>query len=568
MPATFLNELILIITAAFVGGFIARSLRLPAVLGYIVSGIVFGMLGKHYFSAYSSLVALSQLGVSLLLFTLGFEISFDSLKKIDKKIFLAGFLQVIISALCIFPLAFIFGVDFKTSLLFSTIFAFSSTAVIVKILEEKEILNEYPSTHIFVYLLIQDLFIVPVIFLLPIVFSQHALTAQQIGLFLLSTLKPLVIFIFLFVIGKFFLSGLIRLLYQYPSHELTFLATIFLATISIGILKLAGIPETIAAFLAGVLISEQGRNIAPLSEIRPLRDLFLVLFFVITGMLLDSSFFVAHIGFLVLLTSGILAAKFVITTLILLAFDYSPQAAVFIASYLSNIGEFAIVLGQIAFIAGFINADAYNMLLSVFVISLFSVPIWSFFADIFTERLVHAKIIKLIFRNVIDDSEKQQKKLTDHVIICGHGRVGAHVRKLLDMAHIPYIVIDFDKSTISDLTDKKKNALFGDPADGEVLKTALIEHAKVLVLAISDSTSQKKIIEYARLVNPDIVIVVRADAADNEDNPLSKLNINSVVVPELEAGIVIGREVLQSFDVRNSHITSWIKKLKGNALSK
>ena len=171
MPSVFLSEVILITVAAFIGGFLARTIKFPPVLGYIASGIVFGIIGKNIFQSYESLVALSEIGISLLLFTLGFEISLDKLRNINKKIFFIGIAQTLLITAFLFPVFFLFNIDLKVSILLSILASFSSTAVVVKILEEKGLLNDFPGNNVFILLLIQDFFVVPVIFLLPVIFS-------------------------------------------------------------------------------------------------------------------------------------------------------------------------------------------------------------------------------------------------------------------------------------------------------------------------------------------------------------------------------------------------------------
>ena len=156
------------------------------------------------------------------------------------------------------------------------LFSFSSTAVVVKILEEKGLLNDFPGNNVFILLLIQDIFVIPVIFLLPVLFSKEGFTPVGVSAFALAVARPLVIFALIFIFCKLFLSKILRFVFKYPSHELTILATIFTAAVSIWVFTSVGLPSSIAAFLAGVLTSEQGKNLAPLSEIRPFRDLFLV----------------------------------------------------------------------------------------------------------------------------------------------------------------------------------------------------------------------------------------------------------------------------------------------------
>jgi len=567
MPSSFLGELLLIITAAFIGGFIARSLKFPPVLGYIVSGVIFGALGRNIFHSYASLVDFSQIGVSLLLFTLGFEISLDSIKKTSKRILLVGVAQVLLTTLIFIPLFLATGENIQVSLLFSIIFSFSSTAVVMKLLEEKGMLSNFPGNNILIILLVQDMFVIPTIFFVPLLFSHNAVDTGQLLQFLAFSVKPLIIFVLILLFSKLFLSRVLSLVFRYPSHELTILATIFIAAVSIGALETAGLPQSIAAFLAGVLISEQGKNMAPLSEIRPFRDVLLGMFFVTTGMLLNFNYFLSHIPLLLIVSLIVVGLKMFITYVILRFSHFSPSSSVFISSYISNTGEFAPIIGQIAFLGAFIKPDQYYFLLSVFILSLLYIPFFTGNLRKITERLSKTGLLKK-FINEESGYYKgfAEENLVDHVVICGHGRVGKQVRSLLDVAHIPYVVIDFNRKIIDELTGIKKFAIYGDPTDDDVLKSGFIKNARVLVVAVPDSFSQKRVIKSAIKLNPKLSVICRSHIEDDRYD-LINMGVNSIIIPELEAGLRIGGEVLERFGISGEEINLQIRRVRRNHLA-
>lgn len=563
MPSDFLSEIILITIAAFVGGFVARTLKFPPVLGYIISGIIFGIVGKNFFESFEFIQTLSEFGVSLLLFTLGFEISIDSLKKIDKKVVVIGLAQVTLVTALMWGILLLFRVEPAVAFLSSILFSFSSTALIVKILEERGLLNNFPGNNVFIILLIQDLFIIPVIFFLPLLFSSQVLSPNVGFGFLISILKPILVFIVILFFGKFFLARILTFLFRYPSQELTILATIFTATLSILLLTSAGLPQAIAALLAGILISEQGKNLTPLLAIRPFRDLFLVLFFVLTGMLLDFSFFVQNLPKILLITLVALCVKFVVTYVLLRASKYSPSASMFISSYLSNVGEFAVVIAQIAFLSLFITLADYNLILSVFVISLVAFTLFIKHAQIVTERVARLGILGKILheeKNVAMESGALHK-FENHVVICGHGRVGREVRSMLDFALVPYVVVDFNRQVINDLLASGRYAIYGDPTDEDIMKASFIAQAKVLVVAVADTFSQKKIIELSLKQNPKIVILCRSHIEEDRYD-LINMGVNTIIMPEFEAGLRMGSEALAQFGVKPEDREAFTKRLR------
>lgn len=562
MPATLLTEILLIITAAFFGGFAARTLRFPPVLGYIASGLLFGILGKNFLQSYDSLLHLSGIGVSLLLFTLGFEISLDSLKKFGKKILIVGVLQIVFVTLLLFPILTLFHFSIPIACMLAILFSFSSTAVVIKILEEKGRLNDFPGTHIFVFLLIQDVLVIPVFFLIPMLFTNTTITTDSAVSFLVASVKPILIFSAIFLFSKYLLSRFLNILYRYPSHELTMLATIFVAAVSIGLFQMAGLPQAIAAFLAGILISEQGKNLTPMSELRPFRDILLVLFFVLTGMLLNPLFLVSNILFIVLLTMCVLGLKFFAIYFTLRNSGYLSSPASFIASHLTNIGEFAIVIGQLALVQKFITNDVYYSLLSVFILSLVLTPLWTKNTARIGKILGSIQLFKKLFGENYDTFENiSLEKYENHVVICGHGRVGKEVRHILDYAQVRYIVIDFNKHVISDLVGQNKKALYGDPTDEDILKSAYVQDARALVITVPDSRSQKKITKTALSLNPNLKILCRTHI-EADKYALANLGVNSIVIPEFEAGVRIGREVLELFGVSEADLNMLTKRLR------
>lgn len=567
MDFHILNELLILIIAAFIGGFAARSLSLPPILGYIVSGIIFGTVGRVLFPSYASLLSLSQFGITLLLFTLGFEISFEKLKNIKKNIILLSLFQIFLSTLIFIPLLLFFGIELKTSILFSVIFSFSSTAVIVKVLEEKGLLNDFPGNNILVMLLVQDMCAVPVILFLPILFSKTSMTFSDLGLFVFALFKALVIFTLIFIFSKYFLPRIANLIFKYPSHELNILATIFISVLSIGLLTGIGLPETIAAFLAGVLISEEGKNLAPLAEIRPIRDILLVLFFVLTGMLLNLSFVFSNIILILVLSVLLLFMKFASTYILFRFFGFVPSSSLFVSSYLANIGEFSVVIAQFSLLAGYISNNDYNILLALFIFSLLVVPFWTDYITHFESYISKIKFLKIIlgdesyaFKNF------QSEDIENHVIICGHGRVGSQIRSILDYAGIKYVVIDYNRNTISNLSNSNKMVIYGDPSNDEVLLSAKIKKAKILVIAVPDTATQIRIVNIALDLNPKIFIFCRS-RLEKDKLQLINLGVNSIISPEFEAGIKIGSEALHLFGIPDESIKYLVNKLRKESAS-
>jgi len=284
-------------------------------------------------------------------------------------------------------------------------------------------------------------------------------------------------------------------------------------------------------------------------------------------MLLNFNYFVSHIPLLLIVSLIVVGLKMFITYVILRFSHFSPSSSVFISSYISNTGEFAPIIGQIAFLGAFIKPDQYYFLLSVFILSLLYIPFFTGNLRKITERLSKTGLLKK-FINEESGYYKgfAEENLVDHVVICGHGRVGKQVRSLLDVAHIPYVVIDFNRKIIDELTGIKKFAIYGDPTDDDVLKSGFIKNARVLVVAVPDSFSQKRVIKSAIKLNPKLSVICRSHIEDDRYD-LINMGVNSIIIPELEAGLRIGGEVLERFGISGEEINLQIRRVRRNHLA-
>lgn len=561
MHSSLVNEILLVVLAAFVGGYIARTLKLSPVVGYIVGGVVFGFFGKQFLPSFENILHLSEFGVALFLFTLGFEISLDALKKVNRKVLTAALLQMLITPIVLFGVLQLFRLDLMTAIFFSLVFSFSSMAVIGKLLEEKGQLANFPGNAVFLMLLFKDALVIPTVFILPFILSKGNGIESDTSTILLGVGKSLAIFVLIFFFAKYFLSTVLRLIFRYPSQELTLLATIFIATISIGLLTWAGLPIAIAAFFAGLILSQHGSNLEPAAAIRPFKDILLALFFVVTGMLIDPRFVVEEFPLIISLTGLVLFTKIIVSSIILRFLKFTPISNVFITSHLANVGEFAAIIAQIAFIQNFIEGSTYELILSVFVISLLLIPLLLKIASYMFDKSKRMSFFKYLFGNAYTFRNVQFEGVENHIVICGHGRVGREVRKILDMGEVPYVVVDFNKKAVDELLRDSKNALYGDPSDDEVLKSAGIEKARILVVAIPEGFTQKVLIKNALKLNPKIVVLCRSHK-DDDKYELVNLGVNTIVMPEFEAGLRIGRKVLELLGVKEKDADDMLSRIR------
>lgn len=561
-----MQDLLIILSAAFIGGNLAKMLKFPILLGYLLAGFFTSIYFSGKIFSTDDLTIIGNIGITLLLFTLGLELSFKKLLRIGRVAIVGSVLQILLMAvLGLLFLPKLFGFEAGLSLFLSLAFSLSSTAVVVKILEERGELGSIHGEILSAWLLVQDLAVVPMLLFLPYVLKAQAFDLALLLSILISTVKASAIIIGTYFVGKRILSPFAhRFLGDIP-RELFLTLTILLVLSSTLLFTKLGLPGPVGAFLAGLLISHSSRW-AVFSEIRPFRDLFSTIFFVLLGMMLAPSFLFLNIPLVFQMFVLITVFKFVSTILIMLPFRFHTKIVFLTASSLPNVGEFAYVLAGTFLASAIISRETYNLVLSVSLISLFATPIeislapsvYSFFKKTLKK---HVGLYNLSFGRFDFDKNYLAESLSSHVVICGHGRVGKEISLILLFAKIPFVVIDFNKHALDRLKEQGVPTLYGDPADFDILDNANTREAKALIIALPDRRSQELIIQNALRLNPRLFIICRSHFDEDRITLLSK-GANIIVQPEFEAGVSMARQALSIFGRRDGEIDEFIGRLK------
>lgn len=559
---SIITGFLLVLESAFFGGLLAKVFKQPLLLGYLISGLVVSGLLSILGIEKTSLSLLSEVGLALLMFTLGLEFSFKSSPGLKKTI-IFGFLgQILIS---IFLLAFLFktffAFDLKFAILLASAFSLSSTAIVVKILQERNELESVSGEIMVGWLLLQDLAVLPLVALLPVIFEKASFSTNLPNFGMASIVLLLVLLIGQKIVPKF--TGFVA---EFKSRELLLLFVValvfFFGTLSLG----AGFSFAIGAFLAGLVLGQSGEHLAIFSEIRPLRDVFLAIFFVSLGLGLEPSFLYQNLEKIFLLSAAVIIIKIFVSGIILTFFGYHASAILKTAFGLSQVGEFSFALAIIAFGRGYINPEQESLIVGVTLITMVLTPQLFVISEKFYEiskKLFSnfPKIGERFFSNSPKSTRMIELPFFDHVVILGYGRVGKWVGMALKKAGVPYVVVDFNPHVIRKLRLEGEQAVFGDPTDIGVLDYAQVDKAKMIVLAIPDPSSQKMIITNAKELNPKVEIICRSHLEEDK-NELSKLGAKHIVQPEFEAALSISHRVLQSFGFKGEEINERIKSLK------
>ncbi len=562
-----ISTLLLVFSAAIIGGVVAKLLKQPMVLGYIAAGILFGNLFPNITDS-GFLSAIAQSGITLLLFTLGVEFSFHRMKKLLRLIGWAAGFQIVLVMFLMLLLSLTLGIPFVTSLFISVAASLSSTAIIMKILAERGEVDTTPGELIMAWLVVQDLSVIPIMIMLPAVVSAarspEVAVIPIVGAIALSLLKAAAILFVVVYLGRKGIPALLNAIAGIGSREILVLSTVGLVFF-FGLLTFVfGLSAALGAFIAGLLISETSQNHAIFAEVRPLRDLFAVIFFVSLGMGLPASTFVNSGWILLGLAAAVIFVKWFVVMGLMRFLGHHRKSSFLVAVGLIPMSEFGFIIASQGLSLHAITQSDYSLIVALtFITILVSAPLTSQGHGLYY-WLHHAlgKRWPTLFHTKEELATlKEELPYRDHIVICGYGRVGKYVGRALEMAGIPFVVVDYNNATVRELKEKGIPVVYGDPADKDVLDFAQVGFAKAVIIAIPDRHTQELVIGNAQTLNRHIKIICRTHHEEDQKD-LKSLGVDAVVQPEFEAAISIVERLLPSFGVNAEDMAGKISRLK------
>jgi monovalent cation:H+ antiporter-2, CPA2 family len=533
-------DFVLIVIAGLIGAIAARALGLPLLVGYVAAGVA---VGPHTagptVANLEDIELLAELGVALLLFALGLEVSFRDLRTVRGIALIGGPIQILVTAAFGTWIARLADVPLTDALWFGAMVSLSSTMVVLKTLAATGTMSTLASRVMIGLLVVQDLAVVPILIVLP----QLGATEGMGGRLLQASLIAGAFLLVMVVAGTRLLPMMLRRVVGWGSREL-FLVAVVAAGVGVGaIAHRFGLSFAIGAFIAGVILSESELSHQALSDVAPLRDIFGLLFFVSVGMLFDPAYVIAHAGLVAALVLAIIAGKSLIVGLLARAFGYRNMAPWIIGLGLSQIGEFSFVLARTGRAGQFISADTYDLALTCTVLSMALSPL------VFPGLLPVARALAGRLRPAAPaaDMPLPRTALENHVVVAGYGRTGRAVVDALQATGLPYLIVEMHHETLMRPLEQGVPAIWGDIGREDILLAAGIPQARMLVMAVPEWHAIRLGIERARRLNPRLFVVARATAAAHLDD-LRALRVDAVVQPEFEGGVEMVRRALAQCD--------------------
>lgn len=564
---SLITTFLLLLSAALGGGTLAMRFRLPSVVGYIAAGLLIGNVFSGSFD-HQLITVISEAGVTLLLFTLGVEFSFHRLKRILHVIAWPAVGQMIITLFLVLLALIFFQMPFVPALFLSCAAALSSTAIVVKLLSERGELDSVPGELATGWLVVQDLAVVPILIVLSAV-SGVAGTGGSI-LFVLWTVviavvKAMVAIGIVLYLGSKGVPKLLSAVAGFRNQELFLLTTIGIVFF-VGLVTFAiGLSVSLGAFLAGLLVAETSQNHAVFAEIRPLRDLFAVVFFVSLGMALPFSVLYTSFAVIAVMSFLVIAVKWASVFGLLRFLGYHRKTAFLVGLSLTQVSEFGFVIAGTGVALGALTLTQASVLVAVtFITILVSSPMIGRGHQLYYAMHLVMKRFPKIFKETAEghvSEEAEGYPIRDHVVVCGYGRVGRYIGRALQMSGIPFLVVDYNQSTLRTLTESGIATVYGDPADKAVLDFAQVDQARSIVIAIPDRHTQEMVIGNALSLNRRIKIICRSHHEEDQRH-LKSLGVQTIVQPEFEAALTIVNKLFADFGVSEEEMAGKMSRLK------
>jgi len=553
MEIHLLKEIVIIFALSTAVNFVFQKINIPAIVGFLITGVMagphgFGLIGAEYVH---DIETLAEIGVILLLFTIGIEFSIKNLMKIKRAVLIGGTLQVGLTIGCVFMIAILSGYGASRAIFFGFLVALSSTAIVMKIMQQRAETTTHHGRTALGVLIYQDIVIVPMMLLTPILAGESAAIGSALLMLLLKTIGMIA---FLYVASRWVVPRFLHEIARTRSQEL-FLLTILLLGLAVAWLTSSlGLSLALGAFLAGLTISESEYSHQAFGNIMPVRDIFTSFFFVSIGMLLDLQFLIANpllIGAIVL---AVILIKFLVCGASAVFLGLPFETAVLIGLALAQVGEFSFVLARLGIDQGLLQGRYYQLFLSVSVVTMALAPLIMMAAPAFARILVRSlPIPSWLIRGLRAVPDPVFDDLSGHLIIVGMGINGRNLARAAKFAGIDYVIIELNADTVREEQEKGEPISFGDAAHEPVLQHARVETAKALVVTVGDPASLYGIIENVKGLNPQIYLVVRTRFVDNVEE-LYAAGADDVIPEEFETSIEIFNRVLMKYLVPRDDI--------------
>jgi CPA2 family monovalent cation:H+ antiporter-2 len=544
--------------------------QVPPVLGFLVTGVLIGQSGLGILSLGSNGGGLSSdLGVIFLLFTIGVDLSLKELWKMKKDLFLGGTFQIALTTTLTLIVCTALGFSPATATFLGFLISLSSTAIVLKVLQERnEVYSPHGKTSLAI-LIFQDLAIVPLILLTPLLAGSSVNFEGSLSTVFLK--GSLIILVFI-VSAKFIVPKIFYYVGRTGNKELFLVSVVFICLSAAMLTSSIGLSLALGAFLAGILISGSQYSQQAMGNIVPLRDMFMSFFFVSVGMLLDIGYLREHLPIIILASITLFIIKSIASAVTTIFLGCPLRTTILTGFALSQVGEFSFVLSGLGVSEPYhlLSKDIYQTFLAVSIITMgvtpFLIKASYKFADFIVKKVSSTPLGLKFVNGIYSESlaeEKIETGIKDHLIVVGFGFLGKTIIKAAKTASIPYVVIEANPDIVEEGKKEGERIYYGDATLAAVLEHADIKNARVLIIGISDSAAVRKIVETVKELNPNVCIIAKVHDL-KEMKRLNALGVDEIVPEEYETSVEIFVRLLEKYLVPREDIEKLVNDVRAN----
>lgn len=558
MAHSALNDGLTLLALSVLVVWILKRIKLPPVLGYLFVGTLVGPYALGWLPEEGSIKILAEIGVVFLLFMIGLEFSLSRLIAMKSTVFGLGSAQVIISTLSGGAIAWLTGIAWQGALVVGGALALSSTAIVAKQLSDQLEMQARHGQLAISILLFQDLAVVPLLVVIPILAlgNGESLTSP----ILIALAKGFFAFFIMFQTGRWLLRPFYHLVAATRSAEIFTLATLFVSLTAAWLTNQMGLSLALGAFLAGLMLSETEYKHQIQADIRPFRDVLMGLFFISVGAQLDTSIILKEWFWIALLTAGLIIGKGAVIAILTRLVGYESPTAFRTGLILGQAGEFSFAVLVVAIGNGLLTLEETQPIIAATLLSMLITPVLIRYNNRITEYLFRGN-----YTSGLNAPPKELvsacESLSNHVIICGFGRIGQNLSNILREMNIQYVALDMDHTLIREAWEAGENVFYGDSTHIEILQKAELERASALIITSDDAHIAEHIIQSARSINKDIPVIVRSKDEQYMDR-LHNIGASNVVPESFEASMMLAIHVLQHLNISTEKSMAFVEKAR------
>ncbi|MEA3282468.1 MAG: cation:proton antiporter [Euryarchaeota archaeon] len=560
MEIPLLNDIVIIFGLSIAVLFIFHLIRVPAIVGFLLTGILAGPHGLGLVHDVHQVEMLAEMGVIFLLFAIGLEFSLKRMSQIKRSILLGGSLQVLLTIAAVFAIATEIGFTSGESIFMGFLIALSSTAIVLKLIQERAEIDSPHGQATLAILLFQDVIIVPMMLFTPLLAGATGNLGESL---LVLVAKGIGIVLLVAVGARWIVPQALYQIARTRSREL-FLLSIFMICLTVVWLTASmGLSLALGAFLAGLTISQSEYSHHALGNVLPFRDVFMSFFFVSIGMLLDVGFLFQQPGLILLVTLSILALKAVIACFVAFLLGFPLRTTTLVGFALCQVGEFSFILSGTGAQHGLLAGPAYQFFLTVSVLTMAATPFIIALAPRIADGALWLPLPGILKSGWHPVQGVDHARKHDHLIIIGFGVNGRNVARAARISGIPYTILEMDPDIVRAEHAKGEPIYYGDATYEAVFHHADLKDARIVVIAISDPAATRRITAITRRLNPKVHIIVRTRYLQ-EMKPLYELGADDVIPEEFETSVEIFTRVLVKYLIPRDEIESFIAVVRSD----